>query len=111
MDSVIFLKVSLVEEDSAILEPGIEHPDFFQLDRAMMNDLGMRRLQRSGCIPRAEIGIIESRSMRIGMTERRHDHAGHWLSYNPLIVANPMQHAQLRGDAVIGPAFQLEDER
>jgi len=91
------------------LEPRFEHTNFRQLCCSVVNSLRVRRIERCPCVPRASVWSIEPAAANARMTKRGHNHACHRFSNHPFARRNSVQDPQFGRDAVVRPAFQLED--
>lgn len=99
-----------IRKIKAHLDASIEDADFGQFLRPVISDLGLGRFEFAGGVPGSAMGIVEPPSGRARMAVSRHNDGRMWPGH-PLRLWNPVQHAHLCGDAVIGPGFELEDVR
>ena len=101
------VEIGLVE---AHLHARFEHADFRQLYGAMIDGLGMCGRQRTGGVPGPTFRAVKAAAGGARMAKCRHNHARHGAACDPLLYRNAMEGAQFRGNAVVTPGFQLEDQ-
>src|SRR5439155_22635263 len=99
-----------VREILAHLDARLEHADLGQLAASVKDDLGMRRTEVERRIPGTAIAIVEAAAPRPRMAERGHDDGGLRPSDHPLMGRDHSQHAELRRNTVVRPAFELQHQ-